>query len=150
MDSYSPLTDGTGLQGFALVASEEPLPPYREWSGGRGPLPWRPTGPEAEGVWRFDGRTVEPIGPVTRGVPRKLAGPGPPAFAATCRLLASRPQARAIEAWAFPVRGKTGSERHGPAAISRSGASRPARAGPWKPEVWRCPLADIKFSPVSS
>src|SRR5262249_48235092 len=71
-DPYSPLTDGIGLQAYVLLASEEPLPSYRAWLGQLGPLPWGPTGPDTEGVWRFDGRTFEQIGPRERSEPRKL------------------------------------------------------------------------------
>jgi serine/threonine protein kinase len=104
----SPLTDGTGLQAFVVLASEQPLPPFREWRNRVGPLPWRSTGPDAEGVWRFDGRKLEPIIPQVRSEPRKLAPTKQPAFDETCRFLADCAEARAIEARAFPVRPGSG------------------------------------------
>jgi serine/threonine protein kinase len=103
---YSPLTDGTGLQAFALVVTEQPLPPYREWIDRGGALPWRPAGSDAEGVWRYDGRSFERLDPGQRSNPRRLAAPAPPFFVEACRSLATRPEVRSIQAWAFPVRPK--------------------------------------------
>ena len=99
-----------------LLASEEPRPSYRKWLDQLGPLPWGPTGPDAEGVWRFDGRTFERIGPRERSEPRKLAGSSHPGFVATCQFLATRPGVHAIQAWAFPVRAK---------AVPEASSSRP-------------------------
>jgi hypothetical protein len=38
------LTDGVGLQAFALIVSEAPLPPYVEWRRELGESPWRAFG----------------------------------------------------------------------------------------------------------
>jgi hypothetical protein len=111
----SPLADGTGLQAFVLLAFERSMPPYREWLDRVGTLPWRPSGPDAEGVWRFDGHTFERIDPLARSEPRKLVLPLQSAFDATCRFLAAQPEVRAIEARAFPVQPLVGPV--GPAPI---------------------------------
>jgi serine/threonine protein kinase len=105
-DLYSPLTDGAGLQAFALIVTDRPLPPYREWIDRGGDLPWGPTGSIAEGVWRFDGRSFERLDPELRSQPRQFTVPAPALFARACRSLAARPEVRAIQAWAFPVRAK--------------------------------------------
>jgi serine/threonine protein kinase len=105
---YSPLTDGTGWQGYALIVTEQPLPPYKEWINRGGALPWRPAGSSAEGVWRYDGRSFERLDPGQRSEPRRLAAPAPSSFAEACRSLAARPEVRSIQAWAFPVRPKAG------------------------------------------
>jgi hypothetical protein len=94
------LTDGVGLQSFVLLASREPLPPYRAWRSRFGALPWHAT--EAGRGWRYDGRDFVPL-EGERGEIRKPTGlPGP--FAAACRALQSRPGVAAIRAVAFPVR----------------------------------------------
>jgi predicted Ser/Thr protein kinase len=94
------LTDGAGLQAFVLVASRNPLPPYRDWRARAGALPWRAT--NAGGPWRFDGREFVPLAG-TRGAIRPMMGlPAP--FEAVCRTLQARPEFVAIQAVAFPVR----------------------------------------------
>jgi predicted Ser/Thr protein kinase len=94
------LTDGVGLQAFVLVASREPLPPYRDWSARLGGLPWSRT--NAGRGWRFDGREFVPL-EGERGAIRKMVGlPAP--FAEVCRTLQGRPEFATIQAVAFPVR----------------------------------------------
>ena len=102
----SPLTDGVGLQGYVLVASRRPLPPYTEWRARLGALPWQSTG--AAGVWRYDGRAFDRLGGQERSVPRRSSDAAPPPFVATCRALAANPAVEAIQAWAFPVRPAAG------------------------------------------
>jgi hypothetical protein len=103
-----PLTDGTGLQAFVLVASDRPLPTYCAWIKTVKPsLPWQPSEADAEGVWLFDGsgsikRKDLPPQP-TRSEARKSRTTAPPTFAETCKVLARRPEVKAIQAWAFPV-----------------------------------------------
>jgi hypothetical protein len=68
------LTDGEGLQAFAVVASRQPLPSYAEWRKQRPPLPWKQTRALAGVVWKADGMTVRGLfGPVvdTRGEEEK-------------------------------------------------------------------------------
>jgi hypothetical protein len=49
---------GVGLLVFAVVASDRPLPPYREWSALRQP-PWRPAEGTAGEVWWDDGALLD-------------------------------------------------------------------------------------------
>jgi hypothetical protein len=98
------LTDGTGLQAFALVASRRPLPPYAEWSARAGALPWGRA--EASRGWRYDGRRFEPL-ETERGVVRPLAGP-PSELIAACGALERRVGCDAIRVEAFPVKAKPG------------------------------------------
>ncbi len=96
------LTDGVGLQAFVLLASRDPLPPYRDWLAHLGGLPWQAT--EADRGWRFDGRSFRPLTHLEgdRGSVRKLADlPAP--FAAVCRAINSSPETTSIQAVAFPV-----------------------------------------------
>jgi serine/threonine protein kinase len=108
-----PLTDGTGLQAFVLVAASRPLPPYREWIKNlKSPLPWRPTASVADGVWRCDGpgtfkRQISPLAQTKRSENQKSRTSAPSAFVDTCIALAKVPGIKAIQAWAFPVRPKT-------------------------------------------
>jgi serine/threonine protein kinase len=99
------LTDGVGVQAFVLLASRDPLPPYRDWLAHLGGLPWQATA--ADRGWRFDGRTFRPLTHLEgdRGSVRKLADlPAP--FAAVCRAIKSSPETTSIQAVAFPVQPK--------------------------------------------
>jgi hypothetical protein len=94
------LTDGVGLQAFVLVASPDPLPPYRDWRARAGDLPWLAT--DSGRPWQFDGREFVPL-KGQRGAIRPMLGlPAP--FEAVCRTLQARPEFVAIQAVAFPVR----------------------------------------------
>jgi len=55
------LTDGAGLQAFALIASAQPLPSFDEWSRSAGELGWKSIPADAAGVWEFDGQAVQPL-----------------------------------------------------------------------------------------
>lgn len=57
------LTDGTGLQVFALVASSQPLPSYHEWKSRRSPSPWKRQTAPGGIVWYDDGTFVDAIKP---------------------------------------------------------------------------------------
>jgi Protein kinase domain len=46
------LSEGPGLYAFALVASREPLPSYREWKHRVGPMPWAAKAPYEPGIVR--------------------------------------------------------------------------------------------------
>jgi serine/threonine protein kinase len=93
------LTDGVGLQAFVLVASRDPLPPYRAWLVRAGDLPWRKT--YADRPWRFDGLEFIPLAG-ERGAIRPMMGL-PFSFEAVCRTLQARPEFATIQAVAFPV-----------------------------------------------
>jgi hypothetical protein len=97
---YFPLTDGTGLQAFVLVASKEPLPPYARWRSGLGEVPWKPT--QADGVWRSDRRGLERTMATRSGT----AAPSEPPFTLSQlqSFLQRRPGVAAVWAWAFPVK----------------------------------------------
>ncbi|MBS0264792.1 MAG: serine/threonine protein kinase [Planctomycetes bacterium] len=116
------LTDGTGLQAFAIVASREPLPTYREWRQQSGPMPWQHV--EAGGVIRFDGRSAEETVPgkhqvsVSRKRQRKPATRGPSGGASRgqevelkgvkpieqlCGFLSEQSPSSEVQAVAFPV-----------------------------------------------
>jgi serine/threonine protein kinase len=94
------LDDGTGLQGFVLVASRKPLPAYADWPG-RTDLRWEKV--SSAGVWRFDGRDCRYLGNPRRGSERPVSAPVPAPFEALCRSLSRRPDVEAIQAIAFPV-----------------------------------------------
>jgi serine/threonine protein kinase len=104
-----PLTDGTGLQAFVLVASDRPLPPYHDWIKDLGrPLPWQPSEADADGVWFFSGtppiqRKDSVTTTTTRSEARKSRTTAPRCLAEMCTVLATRPEVKAIRAWAFPV-----------------------------------------------
>jgi hypothetical protein len=56
------LTEGAGLQVFALVVSRDPLPSYREWKRRHGPPPWSANLPTDPGViWRDDNLGLQPL-----------------------------------------------------------------------------------------
>jgi predicted Ser/Thr protein kinase len=97
-DGFS-LTDGIGTQGFVVIASLNPLPPYSEWLRKTRDLPWRKA--ESDNVWRYDGHSFDPTNR-DRGEVRRLADLPLP-FAETCRALQSAPRVEAIQAVAFPV-----------------------------------------------
>ena len=102
------LTDGVGLQAFVLVASRDPLPPYRVWHSRLGGLPWRAT--EAARGWRFDGREFVPLDG-ERGQVRTLTGlPAP--FAEVCRTIQASPGVTSVQAVVFPVRPKEAGDPH--------------------------------------
>jgi len=72
-DKYR-LSEGSGLHAFALVVSRSPLPPYREWKRGIGPMPWTARLPCEPGVvWRDDDAGLEPL---LDGDPDDIRGKG--------------------------------------------------------------------------
>jgi serine/threonine protein kinase len=71
------LDDGEGLEVFVVVASDRPLPPYKQWRSQRKAAPWKREPAPANVVWWYDGKTVvDQWGDVPRG-PRDAAGRGP-------------------------------------------------------------------------
>jgi serine/threonine protein kinase len=99
-DLYFPLTDGTGLQAFLLLASREPLPPFDKWDARRR-LHWGTFRSNDSAVWSFDGHVFEPLANERRGDPRKHSGE-PQAFKQVCDYIATLPGV-AVTAVAFPV-----------------------------------------------
>jgi predicted Ser/Thr protein kinase len=101
---YFGLTDGSGLQAFALVASRKPLPPFAQWEPG-GALPWTCLAGEPDGVWLYDGQWFHPLPRPTdqRGQERRKSEPPRP-FADVCQFLKAQPEVDAMQALAFPVK----------------------------------------------
>jgi serine/threonine protein kinase len=60
------LAEGTGLWMFAVVASDEPLPAYREWVASSPPV-WSPQPATAGTVWWYDGEWMNPLTGAVRG-----------------------------------------------------------------------------------
>src|SRR5262249_13787531 len=58
-DEHYGLNEGTGLQVFALVASNRPLPAYSTWRAQLGSSPWDKHAVPGEVVWFDDGVFVE-------------------------------------------------------------------------------------------
>ena len=56
-----------GTQGFLLIASEKPLPPWSAWIQGRGLPTWSPDELPSEGVVLFDGAQTRHLLSTTRG-----------------------------------------------------------------------------------
>jgi serine/threonine protein kinase len=98
---YFPLTDGTGFQGFVVLASRQPLPSFSRWEGRRG-LHWETVPADGAGVWSFHGGGFEPRAGDRRGQPRSHAG-APRPFQEVCQYLRKVPGIDAAEAIAFPV-----------------------------------------------
>jgi hypothetical protein len=101
------LSEGAGLQAFALVVSREPLPSYREWKRRIGPMAWAARLPCESGVvWRDDGQGPEPLladdGGLTRGKGAKARDSGGPA-AKLASWLRGLPGVDVVTLEAFPV-----------------------------------------------
>src|SRR5262249_55206612 len=126
-------------QAFVLVASGRPLPPYAEWSGKLGELPWKAV--SAEDVWRYDGRSFDRD--TRRGEVRPLADLPPPLETA-CRALQARPGIEAIPALAFPVQPQPKAGPAGPAGTGNARRTLPGEAGDgpaaarWTMKSWAC------------
>jgi hypothetical protein len=92
-----------GLQAFAVVASREPLPAYRERQKKHGKAAWRRT--LAEGVWCADQTGTHPVlagQVVVRGQEEEVQAP--PSLQAVVQSLG---RGATVRVWAFPV-GKKG------------------------------------------
>lgn len=68
-----PLREGPGLQGFVLLASDEPLPAYDEWVRSTGGLKWDRC--EGRGAWMYDGRLIRPLTTTSRARPEGSNAP---------------------------------------------------------------------------
>jgi hypothetical protein len=101
------LTDGVGLQAFALVVAREPLPPYERWREERGPPPWRPGVKSAPGVvWNYDGAWLTPSAASDPGGARaKGAGLGnrPAAISDLIDWLQATPGVETVRLVAAPI-----------------------------------------------
>ena len=100
------LEDGTGLQAFALVVSEDPLPSFAEWQRKVGAPPWKAGVTGLAGVvWRHDGQSIiagsrrDPS--VQRSKGKALRGGAE--VAALGDWLRASPGIDAVEVVAFPV-----------------------------------------------
>jgi hypothetical protein len=74
------LTDGAGVYTFAVVASDTPLPPYRDWVAGK-VVSWQPEKAVGGTVWIDDGAWVDAVGPggaarADRGKGERVPGQG--------------------------------------------------------------------------
>jgi hypothetical protein len=98
-----PLTDGEGLQAFAVVASRRPLPPYAEWRQRQPPLPWKRTPAKSGVVLRNDGKgTYEIFGTgVRRGPEEPVADVE--AIDALAAWLKTSPDVEAVAVMGFAV-----------------------------------------------
>jgi tRNA A-37 threonylcarbamoyl transferase component Bud32 len=102
---YFGLTDGTGLQVFVLVASKEPLPPYRDWRAALGNPPWRVTREdeiEEDVVWRYEDGSLSGFAAPLRGDVRSRLKPPRPLLD-LCDFFRNGARATALHALAFKV-----------------------------------------------
>jgi hypothetical protein len=72
------LSDGIGLYVFAVIASDDPLPPFEAVSATK----WEPAAAAAGEVYRYDGEWVEPLAR-SGGLVRGERGPGEKALGAS-------------------------------------------------------------------
>lgn len=68
------LDNKPGTQGFLLIASEDPLPPWSSWIEGRGLPTWSPDELPTDGVVLFDGTRTRHLQSTTRGEVRARPG----------------------------------------------------------------------------
>jgi hypothetical protein len=101
-DKGALLPDAAALQGWLLVASAHPLPPFSQWPLAP-QLHWRSV--VAPGVWRFDGRQILRFGsaPGPGGIPHTFSE-SPRPFAQLCAVLRNLSELDAVEAIVYPVR----------------------------------------------
>src|SRR5262249_26437376 len=103
---YLALTDGAGLQAFALVGSRRPLPAFERWRAGAGAARWEKSA-ESALAWRLAGPGLEPLEPLVRGAVRERGVP-PRGLEALTRFLRERRDVDVVGVVAFPVKPKTG------------------------------------------
>jgi hypothetical protein len=94
------LTDGVGLEAFALFVSAEPLPPYAEWQRSNPLPPWKTVAAE-EGVWWGDEKPLRLHSKKYRGERVKI--PPPPEVTALYQFFRQRRGVGAMQLVAFPV-----------------------------------------------
>jgi len=100
------LEEGIGLEVFAVVVSEHPLPPYRTWREKRGKAPWSKNQATPPGiVLRDDGTVLEALSvddsEVSRGKGRSVTGQD--AVVALTNWLRQAPDVDAVAALGFAV-----------------------------------------------
>jgi len=106
------LTDGAGIQAFALVVSETPLPSFNEWRAGRGACPWRSTLDEPLDKIRVFSNGLERIYQPHRLYRRNVRGirgagetlQGKSVLADLIDWLREDKQFVAVEVWGLPIR----------------------------------------------
>jgi serine/threonine protein kinase len=101
------LTDGAGMQAFALVVSDEPLPSYNAWRAARGTSPWRPTElPKSKAIRHHDSRWEEVFSldrtNQTRGGGERRKGERSELQSLVAWLRTDK-QLAIVDAWALPV-----------------------------------------------
>jgi len=99
---YFKLSDGPGLQGFLVLASLKPLPPYSQWSPREG-LHWKHV--DSDVVWSFDGRWIQRISRENRGVVTTNSD-APKPFQEVCDSLPNLDGIEVMQVIAFPVKPK--------------------------------------------
>jgi hypothetical protein len=101
------LNDGAGLHAFAVVASRNPLPPYRQWKGQHRIQGWSKGLSSAPGVvWWHDGEGLFPLTAEDPGGQRSQGatiGGGGAAVADLADQLRDLPGVDAVAVKAFPV-----------------------------------------------
>jgi hypothetical protein len=99
------LTDGEGLQVFAVVASSKPLPSYKAWRSRLGQGPWKKFAAPPDVVWWDNGEQVAALtGPDhfnPRGKGQEVSGKT--AVAALTDWLRQGPEVEAVAALGFAV-----------------------------------------------
>lgn len=100
------LEEGTGLQAFALVASSQPLPSFKDWWTQRSGCPWKKHEAPPGIVWKSDG--IEDVEALTEEDPngqraKSMEVPGKTAVVQLAKWLREAPQIEAVEVLGFAV-----------------------------------------------
>jgi hypothetical protein len=95
--------DEPGMQVFVLAASARPLPPFAEWKGRAGAIPWKAVAvPEGEPCgWRFDGREFARFQQERGQI--QARDDVPPPLRELCQFFKRRAEFDAVQVIAFPV-----------------------------------------------
>jgi serine/threonine protein kinase len=105
MEADYELNDGAGLEAFAVVASSQPLPSFKEWRTLSGEYPWGKFAATAGLVWRADGvEDVEDLYATGRGKPMGMSGR--PAMKKLAEWLRQKPGIEAVQVLGFRVEPK--------------------------------------------
>ncbi len=100
-----PLTHGSGLHAFVVLASQQPLPPFKDWMGTDGlGQHWKPVGAGlVHCAWEYREGDFGPISGATRGHGEKRGDSPLRPFRDVCEHLEKLPGIQAIRAIAFSV-----------------------------------------------